>query len=115
MHRFLSFFLLLFAGCAIEQSDFVEEFAIQKCANIDACGKTSETHGTVDDCEQFYKIVADEEMVGDGCKYSSDMAKACLDELSDTEGECPVVDSLAPSCAKVGDCPDGGSGSDTGL
>ena len=114
MYRYLSLFLLLSTGCAIEQSEFVEEFAVQKCTNIDACGKIPETHGTTDDCEQFYKIVADEEMVGDGCKYSSDMAKACLDELSDTEGECPVEDSLAPSCAKVGDCA-GGGGSDTGL
>ena len=115
MNRILTALLLLTAGCALEQAEFVEEFAAQKCANIDACGKISETHGTVDDCVQFYEIVADEQMVGDGCDYDSDMAKACLSELSDTEGECPVTDDLAPSCTKVGICSGGGSGSDTGL
>ena len=115
MQRTMPFLMLLLSACAIEQEEFVEEFAAQKCANIVACGKINVTHGTVDNCVQYYKIVADEQMVGSDCDYSSDMAKECLSELSDTEGECPVTDSLAPSCAKVGDCPDGGSGSDTGL
>ena len=113
MHRTLMLLVPLMIACDIEEAEFVEDFAAQKCANIDACGKISEKHDTLDECLQFYEIVADEQMVGDNCTFNSGHAKDCLSELDDVEGECPVTDAQSPTCAKVGMyC--SGSGSDTG-
>lgn len=113
MYRTLMLLLPLMIACDIEEAEFVEDFADQKCSNIDACGKISETHGTLDECIQFYELVADEQMVGDNCTFNSGHAKDCLSQLEDVEGECPVTDAQSPSCAKAGQC-SGGSGSDTG-
>jgi len=115
MIRTLSALLLLTTGCGIDQEKFIEKYAAQLCDNIDACGKISETHGTYDECIQFYEIVADEQMIGDGCTIISDKAKACLKELRGAEGECPVAEDQSPSCGNVGDCAGGGSSIDTGL
>jgi hypothetical protein len=114
MHRALFLIIPALTACSITAEEFVEDFAAQKCANIDACGKISETHGTLDECITYYEIVADEQMIGDGCAIISDKAKECLNELEDTEGDCPVTDKLAPACAEVGDCAGGSSSGDTG-
>jgi len=117
MHRALPIIVLLTTACAISEEDFIEQYASQVCDNIEACGKISVEHGTKDKCILHYEIVADEQMIGDGCEIISDKAKDCIGELEDfTEEDCPfTTNNFAPSCAEVGDCPGGSSGGDTGL
>jgi hypothetical protein len=114
MYRALPLALLLTIGCEIQPETFIEDFAANKCANIDACGKISETHGTLDDCIEYYEIFADVNMIGEDCGLLQDQAKDCLSELKDARDECPVTDAQSPSCAKVSDCSSSSAGSDTG-
>ena len=114
MYRTFPLILLLSTGCAISQEKFVEKYAAQVCDNLDACGKLTTVYGTYDECITDQEIIADEEMIGDGCQIISDKARACLKELRAANGECgQTKKDPAPSCAEVADCA-GGGGSDTG-
>jgi len=110
MPQFISL-LTLFAltGCGLDEEKFEEQYAEAYCEWLDGCSKISERHGTMEDCLQFQKIYADENLSPDGCPFDKNEAKACLEEIQENE-DCVIEDSIPNECLDVSSC----EASDTG-
>ena len=92
------------AGCGLSEEKFLTKYAKLYCRNLEECGKLETQYGTHDECIKAQEIVADEELIPDGCSIIPDVARDCLKELRKSKGECGINANPAPTCEKVAGC-----------
>ena len=98
-----SIWLIFSVGCGLNEDKFEEKYATAYCEWLEGCAKLSDKYGTMDSCLTAEKIIADETLTPDACKFDVDNAKECLREIKDND-DCDMDDSVPDECLMIADC-----------
>ena len=104
MHYILLVSSLAFlTGCGLSEEKFEDKYAEAYCEWLEGCAKLSDKYGAMEVCLKAEKIVADENLTPDECKYDDAMAKECINEIKEND-DCDMEDSIPDECLEISDC-----------